>query len=516
MTWLRSAASWRSRPPKPQPNRLVALLSPHHLRLLWLREGRPYKAAWRPLEGWLRGGELIEPRVLAQALSALREEVGLRGSADLVWVVPPELMSLRLTRTPALEGELLMKALEREVETLPPVRAEAFVPRISLPQAVGGQALLGKVYESTFKLLARLAEECGLRLWDIEQHGMALTIRHAQRAPREGLWILLHLEPSNSSLVVMWGGELVRARTLVDLLDPWVRVHGEGKVLQALLEGSGGLEGAEVLSAIVQAVEETLLAVDAPSPQLARAAQEQRLSALLLAGSGALHEGLFQGLLESFGGFFAVERLGLGGEGAGWGEGRAEVLYSPLLGAAGERVARFPLAGETMDWPRRLRPVLLVGIGGVLGLLALGWAWGGLMSRQIAALSAEVSRLAPEEGRQRALRASVGALEQRLEALEALRPVGWEEELAPLLKGLPRGDQGLRVGLSRLAVLPEKDAYRYSLEGAAAAREDLEAFLRRWEGEGRAVRLTHLERRGAGWAFVVSLEQRRGGEGRGE
>ncbi|WP_147371694.1 hypothetical protein, partial [Calidithermus roseus] len=36
MTWLRSAASARS---KPHPHRLVALLTPHHLRLLWLREG---------------------------------------------------------------------------------------------------------------------------------------------------------------------------------------------------------------------------------------------------------------------------------------------------------------------------------------------------------------------------------------------------------------------------------------------------------------------------------------------
>jgi len=508
MTWLRSAASARS---KPHPHRLVALLTPHHLRLLWLREGRPQGAGWRALEeGWLRGGELIEPRRLGQALGALLGELGFRGKGDLVWVVPPELMSVRLTRTPGLEGELLMKALEREVEALPPARTEAFVPRISLPEAVGGQALLGKVYEPTFKILARLAEERGLRLWDVEQHGVALAVRHAQRAVREGLWILLHLEPSASSLVVLWGGKLVRARTLVDLLDPWVRaLRGEAGLLRVLLDEPERLEAAEVLAAIAAAVEETLLAVaqEGGPVELLKAAQEQRLSTIALAGSGALHEGLYQGLLESFGSFFAVERLGL--EGAEGADLAPEALYSPLLGAVGERVSRFPLAGEKVDWSGRLRPALLIGLGVSAALLAGGWAYGQLLGQRVAALRAEAARLAPEEGRQRALEASVKALQQRLEALEGLRAVDWGEELEPLLRELPRGGEGLRAGLARLALLPDRDAYRYSLEGVAATREDLEAFLRRWEGEGRTVRLTRLERRGAVWAFVVTLEQRR-------
>ncbi|MCV5224091.1 hypothetical protein OFC57_34860, partial [Escherichia coli] len=87
-------------------------------------------------------------------------------------------------------------------------------------------------------------------------------------------------------------------RTLVALLDPWVQaLRGEAGLLRLLLDDPGRLEAAEVLAAIAAAVEETLLAVaqEGGPVELVKAAQEQRLSALLLAGAGALHEGLYQG-----------------------------------------------------------------------------------------------------------------------------------------------------------------------------------------------------------------------------
>lgn len=488
-------------------SRLGIWLTPHHLRLLWRQEGRVAGTTWKPLSpNWMRGGEVLDPRHLAQVLGEALREVGYRGRGEATWFLPPELMSLRVSEAPALEGEYLQKALLLEAERLPPERSEPSFPRLSLHPAPNGrrQAVLGKVFASTLTTLHKLTQEQGLRLWDLEQAGQAVAIRHASCLEVQGLWAMLHLEPGNSSLVFFWNGELVRSRSLVDLLDPWMRqVQGEGGLLEVLV-GGGSLEGEEVLARITHAMEETLQRIvqDDLSTALTRAANEQALSRLYVSGLGALDSGLRQQLVESY--YFEVVCLDDGlPDGA---------MYAPMAAVLeGERLTRSPLAGERKEWDRRLRPILAGSLGIAAALSLGGFLYSLSLSHQIAAVDAEIARLKPEEERQKALTASIKALEGKVTALEALQPVDWSREMAPLLAGLPADGGRLGVGLGRLGVLSDAQSYRYSLEGVAVSQRALEEFLRYWENrETRSVSLNHWDKNNGVYEFTASVSQRRG------
>lgn len=491
---------------------VVAWLGLAHLRLLWVREGRVAGATWKPVQtGWMRNGELLEPRYLSQALGEALHEMGHPGGGDLIWLLPPELMGLRIGDAPAVDGENLQKALVLEAERIPPERNEPVVLRIGVQASAGGrtQSILGKVFTSTFNLLAKIAEEHKLRLWDIDQAGPALGVRQAaQQQGVEGLWMLLHLEPGNSSLTFFWNQELVRSRSLVDLLDPWARkVKGELGLLEALT-GGGALDSSEVMERITQAMEETLarIAQDGLSADLTRAAHDQNLTQLYITGLASVNQDLNDRLIESYGYLFEVERI----------EAPVEqgALYGPLLAVLdGQRVARFALVGQQQDWSRRLRPALVASAASlaVAGLLSVGGLIYSLsLASQIAGEQARINTLQPEEDRQKALRASVEALETRLEALEALGPVDWWEELQPLLSGLPLNGSVLGVGLNRVGLLNDKEQYRYSLEGAATSRAALESFLQVWERqEGRSVVLGRWARQDTWYEFAATVKARR-------
>lgn len=487
-------------------SRLGIWLTPHHLRLLWWQDGQVAGTAWKPLNpNWMRGGEVLDPSHLSQALGEVLREVGYRGRGEVTWFLPPELMSLRVSEAPALEGEYLQKALLLEAERLPPDRSEPSFSRLSLHPAPNGrrQAVLGKVFASTLTTLQKLTQEHGLRLWDLEQAGQAVAIRHASRQNVQGLWALLYLEPSNSSLVFFWNGELVRSRSLVDLLDPWMRqTRGESALLEVLTSG-GSLESEEVLGRITQAMEETLqrIAQDDLSTALTKAANEQALSRLYVSGLGALDPGLRQQLVESY--YFEVVCLDEGlPDGA---------MYAPMVAVLeGERVSRFPLAGERKEWDRRLRPISMGSLGVVAALSLASFLYSLSLGSQIAAVNAEIARLKPEEERNKALNASTKLLEGKVTALEALQPVDWSREMAPLLAGLPADGGRLGVGLKRLGVLSDAQLYRYSLEGAALSQQALEEFLRYWENqETRSVSLNHWNKKDGVYEFTASVSQRR-------
>jgi len=503
MTLKRFSGSSRSS----SQSQVVVWLGQSYLRLLWAHDGVIQGATWKPVQsGWMRNGELLEPHYLSQALGEALREVGHRGASDLIWLLPPELMSLRVGDTPALEGEQLQKALTLEAERIPPDRSEEAVLRIGLQPGVGGrrQAVLGKVFKPTVNILTRIAEEHKLRLWDIEQVGQALCIRQAVQQPEtEGLWMILHLEPGNSSLAFFWHQELVRSRTLVDLLDSWgQQVGGELGLLKGLTGSTDTrLDSSEVMERITQAMEETLvrIAQDGVSVELTRVAQEQNLAHLYITGLGALEQGLYDRLMESYQYLFGVERIEVPVENG--------ALYAPLLAVLdGQRVSRFAPAGPQRNWEKPLRPIL-VGSLVVAGLLSAGGLVYSLsLSAQLSAEQAQVRVLRPEEERQRALQASVKALETKVEAVKALQPVDWRAEFLPLLTGLPVMDRGLGVGLRRVSLLNNQEQYQYSLEGVAVSRAALEVFLREWEGRpGRSVALGRWAKRGAGYEFAATV-----------
>jgi Tfp pilus assembly protein PilN len=494
-------------------SQVVVWLTQTHLRLVWVREGAVLGAAWKPVQsGWMRNSELLEPQYLSQALGQALREVGHRGFSDLIWLLPPELMSLRVGDAPAIEGEQLQKALILEAERIPPDRSEEAVLRIGVQPGVGRrkQAVLGKVFKPVVNLLSKIAEEHHLRLWDIDQAGQALCIRQAaQQQQTEGLWMMLHLEPGNSSLAFFWGRELVRSRILVDLLDPWVKqTGGELELLQALAASTHRLDSSAVIERINQAMEETLvrIAQDGISVELTKAANEQNLAHLYITGLGVLEQGLFDRLVENYQYLFGLERI----------EAPVEdgALYGPLLAVLdGQRVSRFGLAGPRQDWTR-LRP-LLAGSLALAGVLVLGAFFYNLsLSAQITAERARVTALRPEEERQQALQASIQALETRVEALKALQPVDWRAEFLPLLAGLPVMDRGLGVGLRRVSLLNNQEQYQYSLEGMAVSRAALEAFLREWEGRPeRSVTLGRWAKQGNRYEFAATVRINRGARG---
>lgn len=508
--WFKRGASQPSETSR--HDRLVVWLGVEHLRLLWLRGNQVAGAAWKPIQvGWLRNNELLEPRYLSQALGEALREINYQGPGDLIWLLPPDLMSLRVGDVPGLEGEQLQKALTLEAERIPPDRSEEAVLRIGLQASTGGrrQAVLGKVFKPTVALLSRIAEEHRLRLWDIDQAGLALCIRQAAQQPKtEGLWMMLHLEPGNSSLAFFWNQELVRSRTLVDLLDPWKEeIPSEAALVEALTGGPASrLKSNKVMDRITQAMEETLarIADDGISVDLTKAARDQSLSQLYLTGLGALESELFEHLSESYSYLFKLKRLEVPVENG--------ALYGPLLAVLdGQRVSRFAVAGPKQDW-KRLRPVL-VGSLILTGVLALGAFFYNLsLSAQITAEQARVNALRPEEERQRALRASLEALQPRLQALEALQPVDWQAELRPLLESLPWNTDGLDVGLRRISIQNTRDEYHYSLEGLAASRQSLQKFLREWEGRpGRTITLTRWAAKEGRYEFVASIRAARRG-----
>jgi Tfp pilus assembly PilM family ATPase len=487
-------------------SRLGIWLTPHHLRLVWRQEGQVAGATWKPLHtNWMRGGEVLDPRHLGQVLGEALREVGYQGRGDVTWFLPPELMLLRVSEAPALEGEYLEKALLLEAERLPPERSDPSFPRLSLHPAPNGrrQAVLGKVFASTLNALQKITQEQGLRLWDLEQAGQAVAIRHASQQEVQGLWALLHLEPSNSSLVFFWNKELVRSRSLVDLLDPWIRqVKGEEGLLEVLV-GGGRLQSEEVFGRITQAMEETLQRIiqDDLTTALTRAASEQALTRLYISGLGALEPGLRELLVESY--YFEVVCLDDGlPDGA---------MYAPVAAALdGQRVSRFPLAGERKEWDRRLWPILAGSLGVVAIISLAGFFYSLSLGQQIAAVNTEIARLKPEEERHKALTTSIKALEGKVAALEALQPVDWSREMAPLLAGLPTNEGRLGVGLGRLGVLSDPQSYRYSLEGVAASQQALDEFLRYWENRTtRSVSLNRWDKKGGVYEFTASVSQRR-------
>jgi hypothetical protein len=507
--WFKRGASRASETSR--QDRLVVWLGADHLRLLWLRGNQVAGATWKPIQsGWLRNNELLEPRYLSQALGKALQEINYQGPGDLIWLLPPELMSLRVGEAPSLEGEQLQKALTLEAERIPPDRSEETVLRIGLQLSTGDrqQAVLGKVFKPTVALLSKITEEHRLRLWDIDQAGLALCIRQAAQQPEaEGLWMMLHLEPGNSSLAFFWNQELVRSRTLVDLLDPWKeQIASEADLVEALTGSASRLESNKVMDRITQAMEETLarIADDGISVDLTKAARDQSLSQLYLTGLGALESELFEHLSESYSYLFKLKRLEAPVENG--------ALYGPLLAVLdGQRVSRFTVAGPKQDW-KRLRPVL-AGSLILTGVLVLGAFFYNLsLSAQINSEQARVDALRPEEERQRALRASLEALQPRIRALEALQPVDWQTELRPLLESLPWDTAGLGVGLRRISVENSQDEYHYSLEGLAASRQALEDFLREWEGRpGRSITLTRWAAKEGRYEFVASIRAMRRG-----
>lgn len=490
---------------------LVLWLARTHLRGLWIRQKEIAGADWVTLkEGWLRSGDLLDPNLLEQGVVELLRRLNHQGSSQVIWLLPPEMMSLRISQAPNLEGETLEKALSLEAQTLPPDHGGEVFPRISLHPGVDRRyAAIGKIYASTAELLHKITRERQKqRLWDIEQQGVALAVRHAAAFKESGLWAILYLEPGNSVLAFFWNDRQVRTRILVDLLDPWIHHLGsEEALLKSLM---GGMDGTpldaqateQVFTQINRAIEETLLQIarDGLSIELTKAANQQELRALYISGLGALEENLFQQLQNSYGYLFKVERIETTGhQGAFWG---------PLMAVLdGQRVSRLRFSEESFaleELSRWLNPALLV-----LGVLSLGGLGYNLMlNRQIAGLKTQVARLKPEETRQEALQASIKALEDKVRAAWSLQPRDWTKELQPLLESLPRAEQELEIGFRRVVVKSDAHKHQYSLEGVARNKEALETFLRRWEERpGHTANLSHWarEKQKGTYAFTVTV-----------